>query len=155
MEWLIQFGYLGLFIGAFVAGSVVPMSSDVLIVGLLALGGNKWICLIAASLGNWLGGYTSYWIGWLAKWDKLEKWFGVNQEKLEKQKKKIDKFGLLLAFFSWAPFVGAVFIIGLGFYRIRPKATCLFILIGCVARFLFWVILYIIFADQFINWITK
>jgi len=156
MEWIIQLGYLGLFIGAFIAGSAIPLSSDAFMIGVLALpGSNEWICLIAASLGNWLGGYTSYWIGWLAKWDKLEKWFKVKRENLENQKKKIDKFGNLLAFFSWAPVIGVVFVISLGFYRIRPKTTCLFILIGCVIRFLFWVILYKMFADEFIRWITK
>ena len=155
MDWLLQFGYAGLFIGAFVAGSVVPLSSDLLIVGLLAAGGSKWICLISATLGNWLGSYTSYWLGCLGKWDKLEKWFNIKRERLEKQKAIIDKYGVWLAFFSWVAFIGVVSVITLGFYRIRPKTTAALILAGCFVRFLFWIILYNLYAEKFIEWITK
>ena len=36
MEFLLEYGYIGLFIGAFLAATILPMSSDVLLVGLLA-----------------------------------------------------------------------------------------------------------------------
>ena len=65
MDSLIDLGYWGLFIGSFLASTLIPMSADVLLVGILALGGNVWACLVIATTGNWLGGLTSYWIGWL------------------------------------------------------------------------------------------
>ena len=67
MDWLIDLGYAGLFIGTFVAGTVLPLSSDVLLIGLLAAGGNPIACLVVATLGNWLGAMTSYYLGWYAK----------------------------------------------------------------------------------------
>ena len=75
MDWLIDLGYVGLFIGPFVAGTVLPLSSDVLLVGLLAAGGDPIACLVVATLGNWLGAMTSYVLGWYAKWEWLEKYF--------------------------------------------------------------------------------
>ena len=36
MEWLLDLGYLGLFLGTFLAGTVLPLSSDVLLIGMLA-----------------------------------------------------------------------------------------------------------------------
>ena len=98
MEWLLDLGYFGLFIGTFLAGTVLPFSSDILMVGLLAAGGNPWLCLTVATLGNWAGTILNYLLGWLAKWDWLEKLCKVKEETLVKQKKNIDKYGLLLAF---------------------------------------------------------
>ncbi len=142
MEWLINLGYLGLFLGSALAGSVFPLSSDVLLIGVLVAGGNPWICLIVATLGNWLGGMTSYGIGWLGKWEWMERWFKVKREKLEKQKTMVDKYGVWLALFSWAPFIGNLSVMALGFYKIRPKLTAVLVLIGCFVRFSVWILIY-------------
>lgn len=153
MGSLIAWGYWGLFIGSFLASTIIPMSADVLLVGVLSLGGNTWICLVIATIGNWLGGLTSYWLGWLGRWDWLERWFKVKREQLEKQKKRIDRYGVWLALFTWLPIVGDLFAIALGFYRIRPQMSALYMLVGRFVRFLVWTLLYIQYADRFIEWI--
>ena len=91
MEWLLNLGYVGLFAGSFIAATVVPFSSDVLLLGMLAAGGNVWLCVLVATLGNWLGGLTSYWLGWLGKWEWIERYMGVKHETLVKHKSKIDR----------------------------------------------------------------
>ena len=153
MGSLTGLGYLGLFIGSFLAATVVPFSSDFLIIGILLGGGNPWISFICATVGNWMGGLTSYWLGWLGKWKWLEKWFKIKQQTLEKQKSKIDRFGAGLAFLSWLPIVGDLFAIALGFYKVDFWKSALFMLIGKAARFAVWVVLYINYGDTFINWI--
>ena len=87
METLIDLGYWGLFIGSFLASTIIPMSADILLLGVLSLGGNAWLCFGIATLGNWLGGLTSYGIGWIGKWEWIEKWFKIKEEKLIRQKK--------------------------------------------------------------------
>lgn len=154
MDSLIDLGYWGLFIGSFLASTIIPMSADVLLIGILALGGNVWICLIIATLGNWLGGLTSYRIGWLGKWEWIERWLKVKEEQLIRQKKNIDRFGIWLALFTWLPMVGDLFAIALGFYRINPYSSALYMLIGRFTRFLLWTLLYIRYADQFIQYIS-
>ena len=109
MDTLIDLGYWGLFIGSFLASTIIPMSADVLLVGVLTLGGNEWLCLGIATIGNWLGGLTSYGIGWIGKWEWIEKWFKIKEEKLIQQKKYIDRYGVWLALFTWLPFVGDLF----------------------------------------------
>lgn len=153
MEWLINLGYAGLFIGTFIAGTVLPLSSDALLLGLLAAGGNVWICLITASLGNWAGSVLSYAIGWMGKWEWLEKFFKVKREKLEKQKKIIDKYGVWIALFPWIPIVGTLSVIALGFYKVKPKTTVLLLMIGCTLRFLVEILLYLKYIDRFWEWI--
>lgn len=145
MEWLIDLGYFGLFIGTFLAGTILPFSSDILMVGMLAAGGNPWLCLLVATIGNCAGTIVNYVLGWIAKWDWLEKWCKVKEETLVKQQKNINRFGLWIAFFSWLPVVGAVGVIALGFYKIRPVWANIVTLIGCAVRFFFWIFLQDIF----------
>lgn len=140
MEWLLQWGYLGLFVGTFLAGTVIPLSSDVLMVGMLAAGADPVACLLIASVGNWLGALTSYVLGWYAKWEWLERWFGVKPETLQKQQQRIDRYGVWLAMIYWAPFIGLVSMIALGIYKIRPRTTALLALVGALLRFLFWIL---------------
>lgn len=100
------------------------------------------MCLVVAAVGNWLGAMTSYWLGWYARWEWLGRWFGVRPETLEKQKVRVDRFGVWLAPFFWAPVIGVVFMIALGIYRVRPRTTAFMALAGSFARFLFWVLLH-------------
>lgn len=141
MEWLIDLGYFGLFLGTFLAGTILPLSSDVLLVALLAAGGDPWLCLISATLGNGSGTVVNYVMGWLAKWEWLEKYCNVKEETLAKQKKNIEKYGMWLAFFSWLPVIGAIAVIALGFYRIRPALSNFLVFLGCGVRFYFWIFL--------------
>lgn len=125
------------------------MSADILLIGILALGGNIWWCLGIATIGNWLGGLTSYWIGWLGKWEWLERWFKVKEEQLAPPKIENRPLRSPIGFFTWLPLIGDLFAIALGFYKISPKLSALYMLIGRFLRFLVWTLLYIQYADKF------
>ena len=73
MDWLLDLGYLGLFIGSFLAATILPFSADVLLVGMLIGGGNGWLVVAIATAGNFLGGLTSYGVGRLGKWEWIER----------------------------------------------------------------------------------
>jgi membrane protein YqaA with SNARE-associated domain len=145
MEWLEGLGLVGLFIGLFLAATVVPFSSDALYLAILAATGDPVSCLIVGTLGNWLGSVVTYWIGWLAKWEWLEKWFKVKPETLQRQKARIDKYGYWLALLAWIPLLGDIIALALGFYKTRPTLTSIFLLIGKFARFLAWNLVYGLF----------
>lgn len=131
-------GLWGLFIGTFLAATVVPFSSDVLYITVLHMTSSPWACLAVGSLGNWLGSLTTFGLGWLGRWGWIEKWFKVDRTRLERQKVLIDKYGVWLALLSWVPFIGDVFAIALGFYRTNPWLTALLLLTGKTLRFLVW-----------------
>ncbi|NCE73254.1 YqaA family protein [Odoribacter sp. Z80] len=149
MNSFIELGYWGLFLGSFLASTLIPMSADVLLIGTLALGGNPWICLLIATMGNWLGGLTSYWLGRIGKWEWIERWLKVKEEKLLQQKKNIDRYGIWLALFTWLPIAGDLFAIALGFYKVNPWLSAIYMLIGRLGRFLVWIFLYLHFAERF------
>lgn len=143
LEWLLNLGYFGLFIGAFLAATVIPFSSDIMLVGMLAAGANVWLCVAVATAGNWLGGLTSYWLGHLGKWEWLEKYCGVKEETLEKQRANVVRYGSALALLTWLPIIGDVIAVALGFYKTDPKKTAVYMLIGKGARFVCWALLFL------------
>ena len=143
MEGLIEYGYWGLFLGSFLAATIIPFSSDVLLVALLVAGGKAVPAIIFATIGNWLGGMTSFGLGWLGKWEWIEKWFKVTPEKIGKHAEKIAKWGPWLALLTWLPGVGDVMAIGLGFYKVDPKSTAFFMLVGKCARYIMWAVIYL------------
>lgn len=149
MEWLIDYGYVGLFLGSFLAATVVPFSADVLLVVLLAAGADPYLAIALATIGNWLGGLTSYWLGRIGKWSWLEKYFGIRQEKLERQRERIMRWGSLLAFMTWLPVIGDVLAVALGFYRIGFVRSAVFMLLGKGTRFILWAVIYYLVRPLF------
>ncbi len=145
MEFLQDLGLLGLFIGTFLAATIFPFSSDALYLAILAATGSPVGCLVVGTLGNWLGSVATYWIGWLGKWEWMEKLFKVKPETLLKQKAKIDKYGVWLALTAWIPIIGDVIAIALGFYKTRPFWTMVLLLVGKFSRFLVWNLAYGLF----------
>ena len=142
MESLKDLGLLGLFIGNFLAATVIPFSSDALYIAVLAFMKRPMACFLVATAGNWLGSVVTYFIGRLGKWEWIEKWFKVKPETLRKQKEKIDRYGPWLALTCWVPIIGDVIAIALGFYKTRPLWTIVLMLIGKLGRFLVWNLLY-------------
>lgn len=153
MEWLQGLGLLGLFLGTFMAATMVPFNSTVFYIGILLTGVNPWIVFLVGTLGNWSGGLTTYGVGRIGKWEWIEKWFKVKPETLTAQKEKIDRWGALLALVTWLPFVGDVFAIALGFYRVAFWKCSLFMLIGRGLRFLLWTLLFIKYGEAVVNYI--
>lgn len=147
MDWLMNLGYWGLFIGSFLAATIVPFSADVLLIGMLAAGGSPWIVIAVATAGNFLGGLTSYGIGRIGKWEWIEK-LGVKPETLEKQKARIDKYGSWAALLSWVPIIGDVIAVALGFYRTRFIPSAAFMFIGKSGRFVAWYYIWLLTASN-------
>ncbi|MBO4581500.1 MAG: DedA family protein [Bacteroidales bacterium] len=148
MDFLQSWGYWGLFAGSFLSATVVPFSSDFLIVAILMAGGRPLLSFAFATAGNWLGGLTSYALGRAGKWYWIEKYLHVSEEKLLKQKSKIDRFGVWLALLTWTPIAGDVFAIALGFYRVNFTKSAIFMLIGRALRFAFWIGLFLLLGEN-------
>lgn len=138
IDFLAQYGYIGLFFGAIIAATLVPLSSDALMVGLLTTGADPVPVVAAATLGNWLGGMLSYGLGRLGKLS----WLRMKPETVAKQQARVDRWGSLLAFFTWLPFIGDVMAVALGVYRLDARKVAIFMFIGKCTRYCFWALLY-------------
>ena len=136
MDTFVQLGYIGLFLCSFLASTVIPLSSDVVLSALIVLKYNPYLCLIIATSGNFLGGMTSYGLGYLGKWEWVEKYMKIDKTKIDKFYIKIKKYGVFAALFAWLPLVGDLVAISLGFFKINPALVSILMLIGRFIRFL-------------------
>ncbi len=142
MEMLGDWGYWGLFLGSFLASTVLPFSSDALLIGALVAGGGALECVVSATLGNFLGGLTTYYIGHLGRWELIERYLRVSREKLERQRAVIERYGSLIALMSWVPIFGDVVTVALGFYRINFWRSAIYMFIGRALRFIVWTLIF-------------
>lgn len=140
MNW-IEFGYWGLFLVCFLAATLIPIASEAVLLGMLALGYHPINCLLVATAGNTLGSYLNYGIGYLAKPEWFEK-FRIKKETVLNWEVKIKKYGSLMALFAWLPFVGDVISVALGLFRVNWVWCFLFILVGKFLRFLVVILFY-------------
>jgi membrane protein YqaA with SNARE-associated domain len=131
-----QLGLFGLFLGCMLSATVVPFASEALLAGALLMGYGKWVVTLVAALGNTTGGMISYLMGWLCKWEWLEKYFRVKREKLERMRDRVAKYGAWAALLTWLPFVGDLIAIAMGLMRVNPWWTLLLMFIGKLARYL-------------------
>lgn len=127
--------YLKIFFACFLAATVIPFGSEAYF--LLAIEEHNFMPLIlVASIGNTLGGLLTYWFGWLAKWNWIEKYFRVKKSKVEGFKEVLQKYGAWMGWLCWLPVVGDVIAIALGVFRVSPIATVVTMFLGKLFRYL-------------------
>ena len=132
---LSEWGYAGLFIAAFLAGSILPFSSEVVLGLLLVAGYSTWGCVVSATAGNWLGGITCYYIGRLGKTAWIEKYLNLSHEKLDKTQRFLQGKGSLMGFFAFVPGVGDAIVVALGLMRANLWGVALSMLLGKGIRY--------------------
>ena len=135
-QLLIDWGLPGLFISALLAGSIVPFSSELVVVALVKLGLPPIACLLSATLGNTVGGMTCYYMGRLGKRSWIEKYFKVKKEKVDKMVNFLQGKGAMMAFFTFLPAIGEVIAIALGFMRSNTWITLGSMFIGKLVRYI-------------------
>lgn len=138
MEFLIEFGYIGVFIASFLAATVLPFSSEVVLTGVLLAGASYWPCMIAATLGNFLGGMSCYWIGMLGKIEWIEKYLRLDINRLNKVQYWIRNKGSWIAFFVFLPGIGDFIAVALGFLRGNIWVVAISMLLGKALRYWAW-----------------
>ena len=135
MDWL-EFGYLGLFMASFLSATILPFSSEAVLAAMILGGANPWVSVGVATAGNWIGGMSSYGLGYLGKWEWMEKYLGVKKQKVEGWKPKIDRYGSFFASVSFLPFIGDVIAVALGFFRADLMLTSIWMAVGKFGRYL-------------------
>lgn len=137
-EGLFDYNLWGLFLASFLAATVIPFSSEALLTFLIANGTDVTTAILVASAGNWLGGMSSYAIGYMGKWEWIEKYLRVKRETIEKWHDRLYKRGAIFAFLCWVPGVGDIFAVGLGLLRANILITAVAMLAGKFSRYLVW-----------------
>ena len=119
---------LSLFISSFLAATLLPGGSEVVLISVLKLYPELfWPALLLSTLGNTLGGMVSFGMGRL-----------FPQTHKLKHVEKIQHYGTPALLLAWVPFLGDALCLAAGWLRLNPWHAALFMAIGKFARY--WII---------------
>ena len=141
VETLSQLGLLGLFVAAFLAGTVIAFGSEAVLVGLLLLEVSPVAAVVVATVGNVLGSITVYLIGRaIVRGRGLEhrffdRWRQTDERKLERARRWIERWGPLSLTLAWLPVVGDALVLGAGIALLDWLRVVIFVTLGKAARY--------------------
>lgn len=114
-----------LFASSFLAATLLPGGSEAVLFGVLHMHpGEVWPALGVATLGNTLGGMSSYLIGRL-----------LPQARPLKGLDAVRRYGSPVLLLSWVPVVGDPLCVAAGWLRLNPWLALLCIAAGKFARY--------------------
>ena len=100
-------GYVSLFLTAFAAATIFPLSSEAVLLALIASEGfHLWLLIATASIGNTLGACVNWGLGryclrWRDNW-----WFPMSAKTLQRSEYWFRQYGVYTLLFSWIPIIG-------------------------------------------------
>ncbi|HLB70594.1 MAG TPA: YqaA family protein [Candidatus Methanoperedens sp.] len=132
---LSNFGYTGLFIASFLASTVIPFGSEGLVVLLISQRFNLLAVVLVASVGNFFGACTSYYIGLKGR-DFVVRYLRINAKDIEKAEKYFSRYGSFVLLFTWVPLIGDVITVTGGLLRLRFIVFAVLVFTGKFLRYL-------------------
>lgn len=129
-----QGGLWGLFLGSFFGSTLLPGGSEVLLALLATNGEHDNLTLLGvATLGNTLGGMSSWLIGRVIAWRYPTQ--KITHPRRLRAIQRIHKWGSPLLLLSWLPIVGDPLCVAAGWLRIHWGLALIFIAAGKAARY--------------------
>ena len=136
VDILKDYGYWGMLVAAFLAGSVFPFSSEAVMLGLLASGLDAWLLVIYGTIGNVLGSVFNYFVGRMGKLEWIEKYLRIKKKNMEKAERFMAGRGAWMGFFAFLPLLGSAITVILGLTRANMCISFVSIAIGKFLRYL-------------------
>ena len=141
---IILISYFQLFIISFLAATILPLSSElVLSTMLLTDSFDKYLLLVVASFGNILGSSVNWYLGKKILIFKDKKWFPANERQIAKGEIYFKKYGIWSLLLAWVPIIGDPLTIVAGVLRVKFLTFLLLISISKISRYIF--LIFIIF----------
>lgn len=124
-----------MFSGAFLAATLLPGGSELLLLGLLDKAPQQWLGLvIAASIGNTLGSLTSFYLGRLGRFAKSPE--QLTQSKYLRSLGLVQKYGYWSLLLAWMPVIGDLLCLLAGWMKLPVIKSTIMMFIGKSLRYL-------------------
>lgn len=135
MQTLVEFGLIGLFMAAFLAATILPLSSE-LVLSVLLLNGLDPVQLVAvATLGNVLGSLVNYALGFWGGPYLVSKVLKVPPAKLERAQQRFKTYGTWSLLLAWVPIIGDPLTVVAGLLKVNMGWFLLLVTTGKLARY--------------------
>ncbi len=127
---------ISLLLGAFLAATILPFSSEVMLATALTSGQfDTWLLVAVAAFGNTVGAVVNWWIGrYLLHWSD-RRWFPFSQRQLEKASERFNRFGTWSLLFAWVPIIGDPLTFAAGVLKVRFALFLPLVAIGKTLRY--------------------
>ncbi len=142
MESLINFGVPGLFLAAFLAATILPFSSEVLLLLLIQQSGEWLLPFVAAATGNVLGSVVNYYLGLYGNRLLFYKIFRMKERTVNRATVRFRKYGIYSLLFAWVPIIGDPLTVAAGAFKIRFFLFLLLVSIGKTTRYVILILLF-------------
>ena len=140
IQLLTSYGYWGMLLAAFLAGSVFPFSSETVMLLLLGSGLDSWQLVIYGSIGNTLGSVFNYYVGRMGNPEWIERVLKIKKQNMERAQRFMAGRGAWMGFFAFLPIIGSAITVTLGFMRANVLISFISIAIGKFLRY--WLLVY-------------
>ena len=135
MEFLADYGLIGLFIAAFIAATILPLSSEALLLVIIASTDQIMIPVLVASAGNISGSFLNYFLGWKGNRLVLNKLFRLTENEIEKASQRFIKYGSFSMLFAWVPIIGDPLTVVAGLFKMNIWIFTILVSIGKFSRY--------------------
>ena len=131
-----EYGYLGMGVMAFLSGSVLPLTSEVLMILLMEMGLNSLGLVVVSTIGNTIGGATCFYTGRIVKKESVGRLFKVSEKRMRQADRIIQKYGFWASFLSFVPLIGTAILLTLGMMRVNWFNVTVVMMLGQFLRYL-------------------
>ncbi|MGI0119788.1 YqaA family protein [Zooshikella sp. RANM57] len=128
--------YLSLFASSFLAATILPFYSEVLLYALLQTGEPAWLLIVVASTGNTLGAVVNWYLGRYLLHFKERRWFYFKDEQIERMQYWFQRYGVWSLLFAWMPLGGDVLTLIAGIMKVRIGVFLTLVAIGKTMRYI-------------------
>ncbi|MDB2371518.1 DedA family protein [Alphaproteobacteria bacterium] len=135
---IILFSYFQLSLISFLAATILPFSSEVVLTTMyLSNSFETYFLLIFASIGNIMGSITNWYLGKKITLFQNRKWFPVSREQLKRSRKYFQKYGLWSLLLAWVPIIGDPLTLLAGVLKVRFSIFFVLVSISKISRYVF------------------
>lgn len=135
MAFLSELGYAGLFIASFLAATILPLSSELVLSALLVSGLSPTTLVLVATLGNVLGALLNYILGYWASLGIVKKWLKCSEVEFLRAEQRFKKYGIFSLLFAWVPIIGDPITVVAGVLRIHLAWFLILVTTGKLVRY--------------------
>ena len=128
--------YAGLFAASFLAATVFPFQSELVLLGLLLSGDYPWPALLAvATVGNVGGAVVNWALGRFFLHFRDRRWFPVKPETYARVERWYARYGVWSLLFAWVPLVGDPLTVVAGALRANLVLFVVLVTVGKLGRY--------------------
>ena len=128
--------YLLLFGSAFLAATILPFYSEVLLFALLRDGGDPLVLVVIATLGNTLGAVVNWVLGLYILRFQDRRWFYFSRQQIDRAQGWFRRYGFWTLLLAWMPVGGDALTLIAGIMKVRLWLFLLLVGTGKALRYI-------------------